>query len=72
MQYLRHSAPGQQQVEAGSRLGAGWSTTLNNICHGACGQLRGSGVVLLVSQGPVTYTALVGGKHRTVQQSQII
>lgn len=28
--------------------------------------------MLLVSQGPVTYTALVCGKHRTIWQSQII
>lgn len=41
---------------------------LNNICH----EHRGTGAVPLVSEGSVTYTGLVGGKHRTIQQSQII
>lgn len=58
----------------GATIGQSWklaSQPLNNICHMVPGGST-EATAALVSQSPMTYTALVVGKHRTVQQSQIM
>lgn len=58
----------------GTTIGQSWklaSQPLNNICHMVpAGSVEAT--TALVSEGPMTYNALVVGKHRTVQQSQIM